>query len=121
MLMLCSVKVMAQAAAGVTMHNFRLCPLDVFQLSPLCVFHSIVSTLALSLSQLFQWSSLSLKQGADMERNVRLTDVMGDAWLASLASISASLAALGMQQLMEEAALGVACAHVQQVLGWRPI
>jgi hypothetical protein len=51
-----------------------------------------------------------------MEQNVRLEDVMGADWLAPLASIQDSLATLGIPQLLEEAAVGVACAHVQQVL-----
>jgi hypothetical protein len=51
-----------------------------------------------------------------MDQNVRLEDIMGADWLAPLASIQDSLATLGVPQLLEEAAIGVACAHVQQVL-----
>jgi hypothetical protein len=51
-----------------------------------------------------------------MDQNVRLGDVMGADWLVPLASIQDSLATLGILQLLEEAAVGVACAHVQQVL-----
>ena len=51
-----------------------------------------------------------------MDQNVRLEDVMGADWLAPLASIQNSLAMLGIPQFLEEAAVSVACAHVQQVL-----
>jgi hypothetical protein len=55
------------------------------------------------------------RQAADMEHNVQLADVMGAEWLAPLASIRGSLASIGIAQLLEEAAVGVACAHVKQV------
>jgi len=50
------------------------------------------------------------------QSGTHITDVMGAGWLDPLASIGASLEALDLRYLLDEAALGVACGHVQRAL-----